>query len=97
MTAPTGVVERQVRLRFGLGSRQTETHTNLSAVRADGSCLWVAGDETSTLERLRADDPRRPTSYDDQRTFPLADYVDLPGDADEEADIEGLARSGPYL
>jgi hypothetical protein len=89
---------RTVRLRFGDISRVAATHTNLSAVRADGRVLWIAGDETATLERLVADDPTAPSEYADEQTFRLADFVDLPGpDADEEADIEGLARTGHFL
>jgi hypothetical protein len=89
---------RTVRLRFGHLSRAAATHTNLSAVRVDGRVLWIAGDETATLERLVADNPDLPGEYDDEQTFRLADFVDLPGeDADEEADIEGLARTGRFL
>lgn len=89
---------RTVRLRFGHLSRTAATHTNLSAVRVDGPALWIAGDETATLERLVADDPDLPAEYADERTFRLGDFVDLPGpDADEEADIEGLARTGHFL
>jgi hypothetical protein len=91
-------LERTVRLRFGDSSRAAATHTNLSAVRVDGPVLWIAGDETATVERLVADDPDNPTEYADERTFRLGDFVDLPGaDADEEADVEGLARTGHFL
>jgi hypothetical protein len=91
-------VERTVRLRFGDLSRTATTHTNLSAVRVDGPVLWIAGDETATVERLVADDPDKPTEYADERTFRLGELVALPGaDPDEEADIEGLARTGPFL
>ncbi|RFU20305.1 DUF3616 domain-containing protein [Geodermatophilus marinus] len=91
-------VERSVRLTFSHSSRTSATHTNLSAVRSDGPVLWVAGDETATVERLVADDPDHPSEYAAQTTFRLADLVDLPGaDADEEADVEGLARSGHFL
>jgi hypothetical protein len=89
---------RTVRLRFGHLSRGAATHTNLSAVRVDGRVLWIAGDETATVERLVADDPTAPSEYADEQTFRLADFVDLPGlDADAEADIEGLARTGHFL
>jgi hypothetical protein len=82
-------------LYLGERSRAATTHTNLSAVRADGPVLWVAGDETATVERLVADDPGDPRRYDGETSFRLADLVPLPGvDADEEADIEGLARTG---
>ncbi len=88
--------ERTVTLRFGSTSREALTHSNLSAVRSDGPVLWVAGDETATIERLVADDPADPTSYGDQTTFSLADLVPLPGgdgpDAEQEADLEGIAR-----
>jgi hypothetical protein len=91
-------VERTVRLRFEHASRDAATHTNLSAVRSDGRVLWIAGDETSTVERLVADDADEPGEYGRQSTFRLADLVELPGaDADAEADIEGLARSGDFL
>ncbi|WP_409330891.1 DUF3616 domain-containing protein [Trujillonella humicola] len=91
-------VERTVRLAFSGDSRAAQTHTNLSAVRSDGRVLWVAGDETATIERLVADDPAHPGEYGRQTTVHLADLVDLPGvDASEEADVEGLGRTGPWL
>ncbi|MES9540022.1 MULTISPECIES: DUF3616 domain-containing protein [unclassified Actinomadura] len=93
------IVERRVELRFDQESREAETHTNLSAVRQDGRCLWVAGDETATIERLTAvtDDDGRVTGYDGQVTVALADLVPLPAGPDEEADIEGLARADGWL
>ena len=72
-------LEHTVLLCFGDEARATATLTNLSAVRSDGPVLWVAGDETATIERLVADDPRAPRRYADQTTFRLADLVDLPG------------------
>ncbi|GAB3347154.1 DUF3616 domain-containing protein [Modestobacter lapidis] len=87
-----------MRLRFGHDARAAGTHTNLSAVRSDGPVLWVAGDETATVERLVADDPDDPAEFGDQTTYRLADLVQLPGeDAAEEPDIEGLARDGHFL
>jgi hypothetical protein len=91
-------VERTILLRFGHLSRAAATHTNLSAIRTDGRVAWLAGDETATVERLVADDENEPAEYGDETTFRLADLVSLPGeDKDEEADIEGLARSGHFL
>jgi hypothetical protein len=90
--------QRTVRLRLGEASRAAATHTNLSAVRTDGRVMWLAGDETATVERLVADDADEPGEYAEEVSFRLADLVDLPGaDADEEADIEGIARSGQFL
>lgn len=86
-------VERRIPLRFHPEAVAAETHVNLSAVRSDGSCLWLAGDETATVERLTLGHD----GFADPRTFRLADLVDLPGPPEEEADIEGLARSGEYL
>jgi hypothetical protein len=94
----TMTVDYTVRLRFGENSRAAATHTNLSAVRLDGHVLWIAGDETASIERLMADQPEKATEFGDETTFRLADFVDLPGDdEDEEADVEGLARSGDFL
>jgi hypothetical protein len=91
-------VERTVDLCFGDSARETATHTNLSAVRSDGPVLWVAGDETATIERLIADDPAAPRRYTGQTSYRLADFVPLPGeDTAEEADVEGLARHGSFL
>jgi Protein of unknown function (DUF3616) len=91
-------LEHTVKLHFGDVSRAAATHTNLSAIRLDGPVLWVAGDETATVERLVADDPAKPAVFDGEATFRLADFVALPGvDADEEADVEGLARTGDFL
>lgn len=92
-------VERRVTLRFAEESREAETHTNLSAVRQDGRCLWVAGDETATIERLTAvvGEDGRVTGYDGHATVNLADLVPLPAGPDEEADIEGLARGNGWL
>ena len=86
-----------LRLQFGSDAQAAATHTNLSAVRAEGRCLWVAGDETATVERLVTDSATPLGSYGHQRSFALADYIDLPGPAGDEADIEGIGRSGSYL
>jgi hypothetical protein len=93
------IVERKIELLFGGESRAAETHTNLSAVRNDGRCLWAAGDETATIERLTEvlGEDGQVSGYADHVTFRLADLVDLPAGPDEEADIEGLASSDGWL
>ena len=90
-------VAGQVELHFHGSTVATGNHLNLSAVRAEGAQLWLAGDETATVERLTLDSASAPTRGDGQRSFALADLVDLPGPPDEEADLEGLARSGDWL
>ena len=88
-------VDHTVRLIFGDTSKAAATHTNLSAVRHDGRALWIAGDETATVERLITHDDKE---FGEERTYRLADFVKLPGDdADSEADVEGLARTGHFL
>ncbi|TDO41658.1 uncharacterized protein DUF3616 [Paractinoplanes brasiliensis] len=94
----TMTLDHTVRLRFGDTSRAAATHTNLSAVRLDGPVLWIAGDETATLERLVADNPDAPAEFADETTYRLGDFITLPGtDIEEEADVEGLARTGHFL
>ncbi|GAA4091265.1 DUF3616 domain-containing protein [Nonomuraea soli] len=80
-------------LRFDQASRDSRTHTNLSAIRRDKTGLWVAGDETATIEHLTWTGDH----FGAQRGFRLADFVDLPADPDAEADIEGLARHDGHL
>lgn len=74
-----------------------DTATNLSAVRGDGPCLWLAGDEAPAVERLTADNQADPGRYGNHRRFALSHLVDLPGDEDDEVDVEGLARDGDWL
>ncbi|MEV0588726.1 DUF3616 domain-containing protein [Nonomuraea sp. NPDC050310] len=83
----------RVELRFDQSSRESRTHTNLSAILVDETGLWVAGDETATVEHLTWTG----TLFDRQRGFRLADYVDLPAGPEDEADIEGLARQDGHL
>ena len=89
--------EGQVELRFSGHVVQTGNHVNLSAIRTEGEYLWLAGDETATVERLTLDSALAPTVGDRQRSFALADLVDLPGPPHAEADLEGLARSEGWL
>jgi hypothetical protein len=90
-------VTGQVELTFRDETVRSGNHVNLSAVRSEGRWLWLAGDETATVERLALDSPAAPTVGDDQRSFALGELVDLPGPPDQEADIEGIARSGAWL
>src|SRR5918997_4743463 len=89
-------VAGQVALRF-TGGPHGGSHVNLTAARADGEHLWVAGDETATIERLVLDPAGAPTRAGRQRCFRLADLVQLPGPANGEADIEGIAWTSGWL
>jgi hypothetical protein len=86
-------VVEQVELRFDHASQESQTHTNLSAIRQSPNGLWVAGDETATFEHLAWTGDH----FGAQRTFRLADYVDLPAGPEDEADIEGMARANGFL
>ncbi|TBW01790.1 DUF3616 domain-containing protein [Azotobacter chroococcum] len=77
----------------------------LSVAVQIGANLWLANDETISLERLTrlADAGQDACRYGRHRQFPLNDYLALPvpppdDPADlEEVDIEGLASAGGYL
>ena len=71
-----------------------EFRSDLSAVVQTGRHLWLASDETATVERLTARDGR---IFGDHRSFSLHDFLDLSGDENDEIDIEGLAYDEPYL
>lgn len=66
----------------------------LSVALRTGDDLWVASDETTTLERLTQVEPGR---FARHARFALADLVDLPGRHDDEIDVEGLGSSDGYL
>lgn len=90
-------LEARVPLRFAAGAVDARTHVNLSAVRSEGSCLWIGGDETATVERLSPLGAGYGSGYGNHVTFSLADLVALPGGRADEVDVEGMARHGPYL
>jgi hypothetical protein len=85
-----------VRLEFGATSLAS---INLSGAAFSGDSLWVAGDESAAIERLRRLDPLggEALRYGEPRSFPLSDVLDLPGASDDEADIEGLALQDGWL
>ncbi|MGI8732125.1 MAG: DUF3616 domain-containing protein [Pyrinomonadaceae bacterium] len=66
----------------------------LSAVVLLKDTLWVAGDETTRIERLSRETKN---VFARHVAFPLSDYVTLPAGDGEEADIEGLDVADGYL
>ena len=93
---PNPLAANAVRLEFAVNS---VVQANLSAAAFTGDWLWVAGDEACSLVRLRRLDSvgREVLRFGDACDFPLADLLDLPGAADEEADLEGMAVADGYL
>ena len=93
---PSQCITNAVRLEFTPGAL---VHTNLSGAAFSGDWLWVAGDEACAIDRLRSLDPTGSEllRFGEGCSFALADLLDLPGDADEEADLEGMAVADGYL
>jgi Protein of unknown function (DUF3616) len=87
MNKPT----RQVRLQFDATAVALDS---LSAVEIIGNYLFVAADESTSIERLKTTDGGQ--SYAEQRSFPVATFFTLAEQGDE-IDIEGLSVSHHYL
>lgn len=66
----------------------------LSAVVQTGGNLWVASDESNSVQRLSETEPG---TFGERRAFALSNYLEMPAPDDEEADIEGLDAAGGYL
>src|SRR5258706_6475374 len=72
----------------------------LSAVVQVDNTLWVANDETTSVERLilQAGGLNGAYTYGEHHQFALADYIRLPvNDETEEVDIEALDHANGYL
>ncbi|ANY83702.1 hypothetical protein BB934_36265 (plasmid) [Microvirga ossetica] len=69
-------------------------HKDLSAVARIGDSLFVACDETASLERLRR---LEDGSFGDHQHFVLDALVDLPASPAGEMDIEGLCEAEDFL
>jgi hypothetical protein len=78
-----------VPLSFARAGEPQEFTLDLSAAVQVGSDLWLATDEGTRLARLRPDGHG---GYGDVSWYPLGELLDLPDEADEEIDVEGLAH-----
>lgn len=72
-------------------SPKKDLRDGLSAIVRDGTHLWTANDETTSLERLTIEGDQA----HHHRSFDLADLLELPGKG--EIDIEGLDVEGDTL
>jgi hypothetical protein len=88
LAAPAGQTELAFSDPRALRRLGDPVSKDLSAIARVGRCLFLASDEAAGLERLiRTGDGR----YVGHEHIPLGAFFALPGGADEEMDIEGLA------
>jgi hypothetical protein len=66
----------------------------LSAAVYTGGHLWLASDESNSVERLTE---TRKGEFGEHRMFCLTDFLELPGGPKEEIDIEGMSYDDDYL
>jgi hypothetical protein len=99
---------RKIRLQFDPahdalpnGNRLSK---GISAATAVADTLWLAHDETVSVERLRAERTKAGAiRYANHRRFDLRKLIDLPAgssaehDEPPEADLEGIAAADGYL
>ena len=90
--------QRRVRLDFQHHSEVDAVfdplRQDLSALAVLGRSMWLACDETTTIEQLTRTGGSR---WSDHRTHNLHDAFDLTGDEGDEIDIEGLAIDDGWL
>ncbi|RMN06055.1 hypothetical protein ALQ65_100889 [Pseudomonas syringae pv. coriandricola] len=88
----TFMLKRTALLRFD--PALVSLRDGISAAQRMGATLWIANDETTSLERLtvRNAAPGEEVICDEHRSFSLIEYLKLPiPKPDAEIDIEGLA------
>jgi len=109
---PTNIVLLQFQPEHDNLTHEKELRDGLSVVLRMGRTLWLANDETVSLERLtleEKDSTGRSSFTRDHRQYrlhdflrlPLAPHGETPADGSKarinEADIEGLACDGKYM
>ena len=84
---------RTLKLNFDTPGKAETVRGQLSAIVQTGHYLWMASDESNSVERLSR---MADGEYAEHERFALEDYLDLPG-GEEEIDIEGMDYDGGYL
>jgi Protein of unknown function (DUF3616) len=87
-----------VELHFESGKDKggKEIRDDLSAIVSVDKYLFLASDETTTIERLETNDGGK--TFTNHQQFPLSNFgINLPSGSDEEVDIEGLYYDGRYI
>ena len=83
-----------LRFKTDSASHTPDLRGDLSAVVQIRDTLFLGADEGTRIERLVATGEKE---FGEHTSFDLAELIDLPDDADEEIDIEGLAASDDFL
>ena len=100
---PTSNIDLEFSFKYANLGKGKELRDGLSVALQIGSTLWVANDESVSLERLTLIKDGSKYKYVLHKQFSLADYLKLPvatpkNAADlDEVDIEGLDYEGGYL
>ena len=100
---PTSAIDLEFSAEYANLGKGKELRDGLSVALQIGNTLWVANDESVSLERLTLIKKGSKHKYGLHKQFSLVDYLKLPvptpkDPADlEEVDIEGLAYEGGYL
>jgi Protein of unknown function (DUF3616) len=79
----------------GSNGDRKEIRDALSAIVYVDKYLFLASDETTTIERLETTDGGK--TFKNHKQFQLLEFVELPGEDTEEIDIEGLDYDSNYL
>ena len=88
MTHVSAIAKAVGHLRLDFGDGASKVPGSLSAVEQIKDTLWLAGDETASVERLITTDY---ANFGSHTSFALKDFFNLPGGDEQEADLEGLA------
>ncbi|MBW4678808.1 MAG: DUF3616 domain-containing protein [Microcoleus vaginatus WJT46-NPBG5] len=87
-----GFLLSRVLLRFAPEFTDILGDLSAAALTPDGS-LWVASDETTTIERLSQ---LEPCIFGEHKRFAIGDFIELSNEKDE-VDIEGMDYTNHYL
>ena len=89
---PNNCNSNAVRLEFTPGSL---VQTYLWGAAFTDDWLWVAGDEACGIDRMRRPNPigKETLRFGGVQDFPLADLLDLRGEDEEEAALEGMGEA----
>ena len=80
--------------KLSFNADKKHVRDGLSTTLRTGDNLWLTCDERTTVERLRRIGGNE---FGEHFSYKLGDFLELPGGAEIEIDIEGMAEAGHYL